>query len=435
MWHEVAERGRKNLRLNPGAACSPSMNRRLFLTALAASPLVPAALAAPESDLIAAITKETIWRNRDGKNLTWFHPRACMMPDGNGGQKALMALQEIGGSDYFGPVHWSESTDLGNNWADPKPIPSLGRIPEPKIPGLMAGVCDVVPQYHAPTGTVLAMGHVVFYRGPRFSKNDQLARYPVYTVRRADGSWGPRKILKWDDPRGAFIYTNNCGQRIVLPNGDILMSFTFGPESKNRMVAGVLCSFDGEELQIKKVGPALELKKGRGLLEPSVAQFNRQFHITIRAEDGHGYHSVSQDGLHWEAKQPWQWDDGTPVPMSTTQQHWLTHSDGLFLVYTRKDKSNTGVIRWRSPLWLAQVDPKTGRLIKATEKVALPLVGDGVKDPNAVALMGNFSVTNVSPTESWVTVGEWMPRNGAKGDVLLARIKWRQKNRLVTAGN
>ena len=40
--------------------------------------------------------------------------------------------------------------------------------------------------------------------------------------------------------------------------------------------------------------------------------------------------SVSEDGLHWEPKQTWAWDDGTQLEMSTTQQHWLTHSDGLF---------------------------------------------------------------------------------------------------------
>ncbi|MCA9211957.1 MAG: exo-alpha-sialidase, partial [Planctomycetales bacterium] len=149
-----------------------------------------------------------------------------------------------------------------------------------------------------------------------------------------------------------------------------------------------------------------------------------------RAEDDRGYVSVSRDGLTWEAKRAWSWDDGTPLTMSTTQQHWLTHSDGLFLVYTRKDPSNESVIRWRSPLWLAQVDTEKRCLIKSTERVVLPLVGDGINDPDSVALMGNFDVTNVSPHESWVTVGEWMPRGGYRGDVLLARIHWSRPNRL-----
>ena len=117
--------------------------------------------------------------------------------------------------------------------------------------------------------------------------------------------------------------------------------------------------------------------------------------------------------------------------MSTTQQHWLAHSDALYLVYTRKDATNSKVIRWRSPLWMAQVDPKSLRLRRDTERVVLPLMGDGVKDPDHVAIMGNFHTTNVSPDESWVTVGEWHPKAGIKGDLLLARIRWNQPNRLA----
>ena len=385
-----------------------------------------------EAGLIAAIEKQVVRQNRDGKATTWFHPRACRVPGKRpAASHAFMTVQSIDGSDYFGPVHWSESSDLGKTWTKFRSIPSLGRVPVAKHPGLMAGVCDVVPQYHPTTKTILAMGHVVFYKGPKFARGDQLARYPVYTVRRPDGTWSKRRILEWKDPRGAFIYSNNCGQRVVLPNGDILLAFTFGDKPTHRSVAGVLCGFDGEKLRIKKVGPPLKLAHKRGLLEPSITQFVGKFYITIRAEDDHGYQSVSSDGLNWEPKQPWVWGNGEPVTMSTTQQHWLTHSDGLFLVYTRKDKSNTGIIRWRAPLYVAQVDVLTRRLIRSTERVVLPLVGDGVNDPDNVALMGNFNVTNASPDESWVTVGEWMPRKNARGDLLLARIRWSRPNRLA----
>jgi hypothetical protein len=294
----------------------------------------------------------------------------------------------------------------------------------------MASVCDVTPQYHPQTKTVLALGHVVFYKGEYFARNEQLARYPIYAVRAADGSWSDRKILKWEDPRGSFIYSNNCGQRVVLPDGEIQMSFTFGPQAERRMVAGVRARFDGETLEVNQVGPPLQHPHGRGLLEPSVAQFQNQFWMTIRAEDGRGYVTRSTDGIQWEEKKPWSWDDGTPLDMSTTQQHWLTHSDGLFLVYTRKDKDNINVIRWRSPLYVAQVDVKRMCLIRSTERTVLPLVGDGVDVPDQVALMGNFNVTHVSPEESWVTVGEWMPKSGYRGDVLLARIRWSKPNRL-----
>lgn len=382
------------------------------------------------ADLIESISKETLRRNRDGSGVTWFHPRACMTPSVDGKPVALMTMQEIGGSDYFGQVHWSESSDRGRTWSDPEPIASLGRDPVAGYPGLMAGVCDVTPQFHPQTGTVLALGHVVFYRGPRFARGDQLARYPVYVVRRKDGTWSDRKVLAWDDPRGAHIYSNNCGQRVVMPNGDIMMSFTFGPKPENRMVAGVRCSFDGEELKILEVGPALENEVGRGLLEPSLTRFKNKFYLTIRAEDGRGYVAVSDEGLNYRSKKAWAWDDGTPIGMSTTQQHWMTHSDGLFLVYTREDASNANVLRWRSPLWIARVDTERLCLIRETERVVLPLVGDGVNKPDEVAIMGNFHVTNVSSNESIVTVGEWIPRGGAKGDLLLSRIRWTQPNQL-----
>ncbi|MGI9470190.1 MAG: sialidase family protein, partial [Rubripirellula sp.] len=278
------------------------------------------------------------------------------------------------------------------------------------------------------TQTVLALGHVVFYRGAKFSKNDQLARYPMYVVRRKDGTWSERKKLEWNDPRGKFIYSNNCGQRVVMPNGDIMMSFTFGPGSEHRMVAGVRCSFDGETLRVSEVGPPLTLDVGRGLLEPSVVRFGERFFMTIRAEDGHGYVSVSDDGLDYAPKRAWTWDDGTPIGMSTTQQHWLAHSDALFLVYTRKDDRNANVMRWRSPLWIARVDPDRQVLIRETEQVVLPLVGDGVQSPNEVALMGNFHITNASERESWITAGEWMPKQAARGDALLARLIWSKPN-------
>jgi len=406
------------------------MNRRQF-TSLTAAGLSSGAFVsafAQPNDLIASITPETIFRNRDGKATTWFHPRVGMLPDGT----ALMTMQYIRGSDYFGPVHYTTSKDLGKTWTEPEPIDALGRVPEPGHDGLEAGVCDVVPQHHPATDTTLAMGHVVFYRGPRFSKKEQLPRYPVYAVREADGSWGERKILAWDDPRGGSIYSNGCGQRLVDPSsGDIIMSMTFGVDPAPRAVAGVRCSFDGKDLKIREVGPAIENQKGRGLLEPSVTHFADRYWMTMRAEDNRGYVATSTDGLHYDQKRAWSWDDGTPLNLSTTQQHWLTHSDGLYLVYTREDEANQNVIRWRAPLYLARVDPDKGHLIRDTEQVVIPMHGDGINDPDKVPLMGNFHVTNINADESWVTVGEWLPRGGAKGDTFLSRIKWSQTNQLV----
>ena len=129
----------------------------------------------------------------------------------------------------------------------------------------------------------LALGHSVFYRGPKFEKN-QPPRGPVYAVWK-DGTWGSRQRLAWADPRGSQIYTNNCGQRVNLPNGDVIMSFTFGAKDQSRCVCGVRCSFDGTCLAVRETGNALSNPKGRGLLEPSVTRFGGRFFLTIRAED------------------------------------------------------------------------------------------------------------------------------------------------------
>lgn len=400
-----------------GGACADLLTRGPLLSA------------AHDGHLIRAISKHTLWRNRDGGAVTWFHPRCCMVPRTEGKPFALMTLQEIAGSDYFGPVHWTLSEDMGERWMDPAPIPSLGRRPVDGHEGLEEGVCDVVPEYHPQTDTVLAMGHNVFYRGPKFSVGDQLARHPVYTVRKPDSTWSERKVLEWDDPRGAKSYSNGCGQRVTLPDGDVLMSLCFHAGEGDRKVVGARCRFDGDTLSIRETGPALSLKVSRGLLEPSVTRFGGRLFLTMRAEDDRGYVAVSDDGLDYGEKKAWTWDDGEPLAMSTTQQHWLTHSDALHLVYTRKDASNEKVIRWRSPLWVARVDAERLCLIRETERIVLPLVGDGVAAPDEVALMGNFHVTNASPEQSWVTVGEWKPRRGARGDTLLARLVWSHPNR------
>jgi hypothetical protein len=153
--------------------------------------------------------------------------------------------------------------------------------------------------------------------------------------------------------------------------------------------------------------------------------------MTIRAEDNRGYVTRSADGLQWETPVAWAWDDdGSPLTMSTTQQRWLPHSDGLLLAYTRKAAENANVMRWRAPLYAAEVDAATLRLRRATERVVFPMIGDGMKDPTHVAHYGNFHTTAASATESWITAGEVIPAN-FKGDTLLARVTWGKANRSV----
>ena len=103
-----------------------------------------------------------------------------------------------------------------------------------------------------------------------------------------------------------------------------------------------------------------------------------------------------------------------------SQQHWLAHSDGLFLVYTRRGANNDHIVRHRAPLFMAQVNPETLQVMRSTEKIVVPERG---------AEMGNFGACAISETESWVTVSEGMfmkdsKTRGAEGATLVARILW-----------
>src|SRR5690606_41950788 len=148
-----------------------------------------------------------------------------------------------------------------------------------------------------------------------------------------------------------------------------------------------------------------------------------------------GFVTRNKDGLHFTPIQPWKFDDGSVLGNYNTQQHWVTHSDGLFLVYTRKGANNDHVMRHRAPLFIAQVDTEKLCVIRETEKILVPERG---------ARLGNFGITDVSTEETWVTVAEWMQfsgksnhktpedvsKYGSDGSVWVARIHWDTPNRL-----
>jgi hypothetical protein len=383
--------------------------------------------AAGATPALPDITREVIINGRK-TGVSWFHPRCCKIPGAK--PRVFMTLQRITGSDVFHAVHWMTSDDAGKTWTTPIEVPGMGRVPRPD--SWQEGVCDVVPQWHPPTRTVLAMGHNVYYDARGVVVRGPEPRWPVYGVMDSAGTWvAQRAKLEWDDPRGSAIYSSNCGQRELFDNGDILVPLTFGPKGRiHRDVSSLRCSFDGRRLTVLQSGTALTLAKGRGLLEPSVIRHHGKVFLTIRAEDGRGYVAASDDGLDWREMQPWSWEDGTPLDMSTTQQHWLAHSEALHLVYTRKTEQNAAVTRWRAPLFMAQVDTASLRLRRETEQIVLPLIGDPAANPKGVALMGNFHPVNVSSLESWVTVGENTIIAGGTGDTLLARIRWKSPNGL-----
>ena len=178
----------------------------------------------------------------------------------------------------------------------------------------------------------------------------------------------------------------------------------------------VRCGFDGETLTYKKHGSELNIPQDRGLYEPSLTEFGGRFFLTLRA-DHSAFVTSGTDGIHFDPIQEWKFDDGEPLGNYNTQQHWVTVGGGLFLIYTRKGADNDHVFRHRAPLFIGQVNPKTLRVMRATERVVLP---------ENHATLGNSGVCRISDKESWITCGEGLlrlgKREGEKNQVLFVRI-------------
>jgi hypothetical protein len=369
-----------------------------------------------------------LWKGRSGNDKTYFHPRATTLKD----KTLLMTIQEISGSDYFHPVELTRSADKGKSWSKPELIPGFGR--KHIEDGIEEGVCDVVPDYHQQTEKLIAIGHNVYYKEGRlfdtlgnFHKEKMtkpLRRFPVYNIMDNNGRWlENRQKLEFKEFEEGSIFSCGCSQKVILENGDILIPIKFGFFTRQDcMATSLLCKFDGKKITALKRGNILELRIRRGFSEPSITRHNEKFWMTIRAEDNHGYVSESSDGLAWEAPKQWKWSDGKNISMFSTQQHWLRQNGKLYLVYNRKAENNINVMRWRSPLFIAEFDTEKICLIKETEQVVFPIIGDGINKQEEVPLMGNFHTTELSENEAAITVGEMLPHEGFKGDTLLAKV-------------
>ena len=209
-------------------------------------------------------------------------------------------------------------------------------------------------------------------------------------------------------------------QRVDLENGDILLPIYFKSNDAKAYATTVLrCRFDGRELKYVEHGTEHSVEIDRGLYEPSLAKFGSRFFLTMR-NDRAAYVATSDDGLHYGEPRKWAFDDGADLGSYNTQAHWVTHEDGLFLVYTRRGAGNDNVARHRAPLFIAQIDPQQLVVLRSTERELVP---------NKGAQLGNFAVVDVNEHETWVTTSEGMApagadKFGANGRVYAARILW-----------
>ena len=378
----------------------------------------------PPAGLPFQVKLDTITSGYDGKTC-WVHPRAGAIPGPT--PTVVMTMQKLllTGSDIFFALNDLRTEDLGKTWS---PITqhdeTLGRRNKPD--GIIVAACDFTPKWHAKSGKLLGTGHTVHYKDDKVMHDQQRGTsYAVYDEKTR--SWSAWATLEMPKEAKFFNSGAGCVQRFDLENGDILLPVYFkGEKDKYYSVTVLRCSFDGKTLKYLGQGNDIKLESGRGVYEPSLTRYQGKFYLTLR-NDTAAYVTTSDDGLHFAPIKPWQFDDGSELGNYNTQQHWISHNQGLYLVYNRKGLNNNHIVRHRAPLVMAKVNPETLQVIRATECTLVPERG---------VRLGNFAVTEVSENETWVTVAEWMqntppnyivpPDNafGADNSVYAARILW-----------
>jgi len=349
----------------------------------------------------------------------WFQPRPVAIPTRDGSPLAVMTIQQAIGSDFFTGLSTSRSTDGGRTWTVPQPHPGLGW--RPGDGGLDIGVCDVTLAWHAPTRRVIGIGHTATYTKKGFAGIEHRRDTVWITYDPATDRWTPWRELAFPPTPDQRTFINGVhGQFLIESDGTLLVPYYFlGPKIADKRWqfsfrgAVARMKFDGDRLEYVTQGAELNLPVPRGLYEKSLTWFGGRYYLTMR-NDQRGYVAVSDDGMNFGPIRPWTFDDGSDLGSYNTQQKWVTHSDGLFLVYTRRGANNDHIPRNRAPLFIARVDPEKLHVLRATERIAVPERG---------ADIGNFDATTVSPHETWITA--------AGGPSFLAVIRWSKPNALV----
>lgn len=372
------------------------------------------------------------------RRTEWFQPRIGMIPPSTA--VLILTRAELWGSDIFTAIREFRSEDLGETWQGPVVQETLDRRELPD--GVTLCPADLTPAWHEASQTLLATGHTAAYgAGPRGTvihgnSHRREVAYAAYDAGKR--RWGEWRTLEMPDGERFFWASAGCAQRVDLADGTILLPVSRMSREevgtsiwRGSFTATVVrCSFDGQTLRVIEQGNEMTVPVSRGLYEASLTCYDRRFFLTLR-NDLRGY-VCEGDGLNFAQPRPWRFNDSAELGSYNTQQHWVTHSDGLFLSYTRRGADNDHVIRHRAPLFLAQVDPDRLCVIRETERIIVPDYG---------AQLGNFGVCSASPDESWVVTSEGMhgdaqrpmdirlpEARGANNRVWLARLRWHQRN-------
>ena len=378
---------------------------------------------------------ELIAAARGSQKANWLQARTAVIP----GEKPVIVTtmseypQDLKGSHAYHDIHETRSYNMGRTWSEPEVIPTLRKR---EIEGGCEKVIgDFWPKWHDSTCTILGTGKSFFFKAGIFGSES--GRYDVESMQEVaycvcdekKGGWGPMKSVEMPtvDNAGEPLKETNagCTQRYDLPDGEILLPFRYVRRQSARYVSAVArCSYDGQTLSYIEHGSEFTIDSGRGLCEPSATKYGEEYFLTMRANHS-GFVTKGTDGINFQPMKEWTFDDGTPLGSYNTQQHWVAHSEGLFLVYTRRGVDNDHIFRHRAPLLISQVDEERLCVIRESEKILLP-------ENNAT--FGNGGVVHVNENETWITDAEGLQneRAGEDNKVLIGRIVWNKPNALKT---
>lgn len=339
------------------------------------------------------------------------------------GTEALITQSIYGNHTHsYGDIYAMQMVD--NKWRSPYLVDSLVR--HITDVGLLRAIGDLTPEWHEKTKTVLCTGKSFFSYsldevtlvGNQREDIEHLQEIAYSIYYPTEDKWSgikvlevPEKLKNGDD---FFCVNAGCTQRVDLPNGDVLLPVRY-LKDKNYVSTVLLCTYDGKELRYVKHGTTFTVEPHRGLYEPSIGYYNGEFFLTMRGDES-AFVAKSKNGLNYGELHEWKYDDGSVLGSYNTQQHWVMHKSGLYLVYTRKGANNDDVFRHRAPLFIAKVDTENLTILKETERVLIPI-------PEGNGDLGNFGVSHINDNEVWVAVSV-MPQRGRDTNTLIAKINW-----------
>lgn len=376
------------------------------------------ALLARGSETVS-FTRQRLFPGYDGK-MCKIQP--SIASDGKG--TVLLTWQNLllTGSDVFYGESMARSCDGGKTFAPGVDQPLFADTWEGKIRTARFG--NVF--YSRRKGHWFGLGAAARYENDKVPLHRSTDGKPVltplvYTVDAAVGRFTSCHEIAFPAEYEAAM---PFGQILELENADLLVPFYYRPKGSDKYLCLVVrATLENDLLKILQVGtPIAGESYPRGMCEPSLAQLNGKYYMTLRT-DTVGLWTESSDGLTFSEPRPWTWADGSLIGNANTQQHWMRPDGALYLTYTRKGAHNDHVFRNRAPIFMAKFDPVRGCLLRETEVILVPELG---------ARLGNFNVIENAADEGWLITAEWMQSwnghvcddYGSDNSLWLAKVKF-----------